>query len=304
MLTFMYGEARVITKCKKLCTSVFSISVLMSAMITTADASYLDLGGFQSSEFTYLGAEPGEVPGTPTAWDPEPNSARELLLDENGKAINPAAGGATWSIMAKGLTDATGGDTHVGVTSDITSLGLGFSLEAIEGIIDNALDTWALVSGFTNLGKVDDGNVGFGMFESLGGHLGDIRIGAIAFDGVSGTLAHAFQPGTESFAADGSTILGDMHIDDEENWGDGTDGTLSLASVILHELGHSLGLGHSTDPGAIMRLNYSGQLELGADDIAGIQSIYGAAVPLPGAAFLFLSGIGALGFFSRKQARV
>ena len=287
MLTFMYGEARVITKCKKLCSSVFSISVLMSAMVTTADASYLPNAGELSpnaGEFTYF--------PTPTAWDPGANTARVGGF--------PAAGGATWSIMAAGLSDVFGIDPHGGAsTSDISSLG--FTQTTIESIIDAAMDTWAVVSGFTNLGQVADGNVGFGALEANGGHLGDIRIGAINFDGPFGVLAHAYQPGTESIFGTGGTITGDMHIDNQEDW----VGSFDLASVILHELGHSLGLGHSADVNAIMFPTYSGvNVTLGADDIAGIQSIYGAAVPLPGAAFLFMSGIGALGFFGRKQIRV
>ncbi|MBT8440003.1 MAG: hypothetical protein KJO91_09765, partial [Gammaproteobacteria bacterium] len=82
---------------------------------------------------------------TPTAWDPGPNTARVGGF--------PAAGGATWSIMGAGLSDVSGYDSHAGaVTQSISSLGS--SQVAIEGVIDNALNTWAGVSGFTNLGQV------------------------------------------------------------------------------------------------------------------------------------------------------
>jgi len=54
----------------------------------------------------------------------------------------------------------------------------------------------------------------------------------------------------------------------------------NLAEVACHELGHSIGLGHSNDPSAIMWASASGRgrdATLGADDKAGILAIYPAA---------------------------
>lgn len=273
----------------KIFSSVLSACVLMSVMTTTANASFLSPNGLQSSGFTTF--------PTPTAWDPGTNTARVGGF--------PAPGGATWSIMAAGLSDASGFDSHGGVTGPATTsaiTSLGFSQITIEGIIDSVLNIWANNSSFTNLGQVADGNVGFGASQASGGHLGDIRIGAINFDGPSGILAHAYQPGTESIFGAGGTIAGDVHIDVDEDWVHGFD----LATVLLHEFGHSLGLGHSTDMNSIMYPYYLGmRLTLGTDDIAGIQSIYGppATVPLPAAAILFLSGFGLFGVFTRKRTR-
>ena len=274
--------------------NIFSSILLTSVLFlpTNANASYLQHYGFESNElqssgFTTLGT-------TPTAWDPGTNTAR---LNDG----TPAAGGATWSIMSGGLStpffDSHGGTT----TDDITSLG--FSQFTIEGIIDTVLDIWANHSNFTNLGQVADGNVSIGGSEASGGHLGDIRIGALQFDGPNGVLAHAYQPGTESIFGGGGTVAGDVHLDSDEDWLGGFD----LATVLLHEFGHSLGLGHSSDVNAIMYPYYSGiRLALGSDDIAGIQSIYGgpAVVPLPGAAILFLSSLGLFGFFARRRVQI
>lgn len=53
---------------------------------------------------------------------------------------------------------------------------------------------------------------------------------------------------------------------------------MDLKWLALHELGHSLGLEHSSTKGAIMYPIYSGYhpgLELHRDDILGIQQLYG-----------------------------
>lgn len=53
----------------------------------------------------------------------------------------------------------------------------------------------------------------------------------------------------------------------------------NLFIVAAHELGHSLGLSHSNDPGALMYPTYSytdpKEFLLPQDDIDGIQAIYG-----------------------------
>ncbi|KAH8877467.1 Matrix metalloproteinase-15 [Schistosoma japonicum] len=112
-----------------------------------------------------------------------------------------------------------------------------------------------------------------------------IRFGAgkhgdsIPFDGAGGVLAHAYYPTPDNVYS----FSGDAHFDDDEIWNDGPHKThRNLISVAAHELGHSLGLGHSSVPTAIMYPYYTRSWEkvkLDPDDIAGIQQIYGAAKP-------------------------
>ncbi|TKC37354.1 hypothetical protein EI555_003675, partial [Monodon monoceros] len=90
------------------------------------------------------------------------------------------------------------------------------------------------------------------------------------FDGPSGLLAHAFPPGPN--------YGGDAHFDDDETWTSSSKG-YNLFLVAAHEFGHSLGLDHSKDPGALMFpiYTYTGKSHfiLPDDDVQGIQSLYG-----------------------------
>ncbi|XP_047489085.1 matrix metalloproteinase-2-like, partial [Penaeus chinensis] len=94
------------------------------------------------------------------------------------------------------------------------------------------------------------------------------------FDGQGGTLAHAFYPG--------GGIGGDMHFDDTENFVTHLEAKKYVSNSLLvtaaHELGHSLGLLHSDDSGALMAPFYQefpADFRLPDDDKYGIQALYG-----------------------------
>lgn len=86
------------------------------------------------------------------------------------------------------------------------------------------------------------------------------------FDGYGGTLAHAWPPA--------ANIGGDVHFDEDEAWNFEENG--NFYPIVLHELGHSFGLGHSNGQNDIMFEFYTREtLTLSRDDVQGIQHIYG-----------------------------
>ncbi len=97
------------------------------------------------------------------------------------------------------------------------------------------------------------------------------------FDGVNGTLAHTLGgPPPNAFGA----LAGDIHFDDSETWVNAIRGNdnqpIDLVTVAAHEIGHAIGLDHTTVGGSLMLINYTQSHRfLGSDDIAGIRSLYG-----------------------------
>ncbi|XP_067423236.1 interstitial collagenase-like [Emydura macquarii macquarii] len=134
----------------------------------------------------------------------------------------------------------------------------------VDKAIQKAFKVWSDVSPLT-FKRLQDGTADIMMSFETGDHHDNSP-----FDGPNNLLAHAFQPG--------NGIGGDVHFDEDEYWTKGSNG-YNLFLVAAHELGHSLGLSHSNDPGALMYPIYSytesNEFHLPQDDINGIQSVYG-----------------------------
>jgi hypothetical protein len=73
-------------------------------------------------------------------------------------------------------------------------------------------------------------------------------------------------------------------LDSSESWDlPGESGGIDMGTVMAHEFGHALGLGHTSDSSALMYAYYVGDHRyLATDDINGIQALYGGSgTPLP-----------------------
>jgi len=142
---------------------------------------------------------------------------------------------------------------------------------AYKPLIEKAFQQWAAASGLTFQEVQDstsaDIRIGWGKFDTA-------TSGVIGYTGYQ-TSAGQFQPNT-------IIRLEDPQQDPLVTGKDGQltySGTTSeLYQVVLHEIGHALGLADNSDPNSIMYYA-SGPANRTLDhtDVAGIQSLYGAA---------------------------
>ncbi|KAG9510208.1 Matrix metalloproteinase-14 [Fragariocoptes setiger] len=132
----------------------------------------------------------------------------------------------------------------------------------VDGQIEKAFKIWSQVAPIDFVVK-KEGRVHIDIKFASGDH-GD----GDPFDGPGNTLAHAYFP----------QYGGDAHFDDQEYWTVDSYAGTNIFQVAAHELGHSLGLGHSSVREALMApfyQKYKPNFKLHADDILGIQALYG-----------------------------
>uniref|UniRef100_A0A3Q3IYL2 interstitial collagenase n=1 Tax=Monopterus albus TaxID=43700 RepID=A0A3Q3IYL2_MONAL len=139
------------------------------------------------------------------------------------------------------------------------------SVSEVDDSLKKALEVWAKVTPL-RFTRIYSGTADIMISFGSRAH-GDFY----PFDGPDGTLAHAFAPG--------AGIGGDAHFDEDETFTFRSNAGYILFLVAAHEFGHSLGLTHSEDPGALMYPMYiyrnPDTFVLPPDDVKGIQSLYG-----------------------------
>lgn len=143
--------------------------------------------------------------------------------------------------------------------------------QAARAAVRNAFATWSAASGqvdFSEVGSQDSPNV---LVEWRPANDPDHSM-------VGGVLAHADFPPGFSIIGQGQTLP--LHFDDDEHtWVVGTvPGAFDIETVALHEIGHCLGILHSSVRGAVMfpsvRNNFI-RHDPQPDDLLAIRELYG-----------------------------
>lgn len=176
---------------------------------------------------------------------------------ETRSTVGDAGGVVTWSLAGAGYDIVSAfGASGTSVDSSV----LGFD---VQDTISAAFDAWATY-----------GNIEFMQVEDSGGdpgtsHMADIRV---FFGSIPGsTIGLAYYPSSW----EGSMMAGDMILDSDasNNW---ADNQLTFFGLVLHEIGHALGLGHDDSGVDSIMTSFLSENALQAYDISGIQTIYGA----------------------------
>ncbi|CAJ0578532.1 unnamed protein product, partial [Mesorhabditis spiculigera] len=127
--------------------------------------------------------------------------------------------------------------------------------------LHRAFNNWAAVSSakFEEVSPHEEADIEIG-FEK--GRHAD----SFPFDGTDGIVAHAFYPRD-----------GRLHFDADEKWTLNSDDGVNLYQTAVHEIGHLLGLEHSTDPRAAMfaaKRPYDPDFGLADDDVRAIRTLF------------------------------
>ncbi len=146
-----------------------------------------------------------------------------------------------WSIVPDGLNiPSAGSGDPSGASEMFARLDSLFAAQGGRATwlarLQNCFDRWEQITGIdyvrvTAAGVDWDDGGGWG--AGLSATRGDIRLAMRNIDGGGGTLGYTFFP-----------TNGDMVLDRAENWGSATNSHRFMRNIIMHELGHSIGMPH------------------------------------------------------------
>jgi hypothetical protein len=211
----------------------------------------------------------------PSSRPSQKRSARPLLENLEERLLLYSTYGGTWAFGSRITYSFMPDGTSVGGTPSalFQTMNAKFATATWEAAIEKAASVWEAVANI-NLALVSDN----GSPEACNGdqqddpRFGDIRIGAVNLG--TGALGETFLPPPFN----GGTEAGDIFLNSNPVATWNINSAYDLETVAIHEFGHALGLGESQITTACMYAYYNGTKQsLTSDDIAGIQSVWGAA---------------------------
>lgn len=173
--------------------------------------------------------------------------------------LGTAGGQVRWSFATRSYD----GYTYEGVIVD----------PIYQSLIRDAFQQWEAVA-----------NIDF--VEVSDGTSTQLRLGWDSIDGPHNTVGEASYSGITTGGYNPqnprySTTDAEIRFDLAETWSTTksapASGSVSFYAVALHEIGHVLGLDHTTDPGTLMYPRLTDLTSLAAGDIEGARVIYGHA---------------------------
>jgi hypothetical protein len=216
------------------------------------------------------------APGTPEPYMQQFEAALARTLPNGYSAANRWTQTATdGSVAANGtpitLTYSFPPDNNTGnpETSNVlhATLDAQFGASNVwKALFADVFDAWGEQVGIQWVEVADAG----GAWPDSGGQLGvrgDVRIVAFAVDGPFNVLAYNYFPNT-----------GDMALDSAEDWNDPTDNYRFFRNVVMHEMGHGIGLNHVNPRDgsklleAFLNTGFEGPQD---DDVRGANYLYG-----------------------------
>lgn len=223
---------------------------------------------------------------------PYQSGDQTLFLKWGDNRAGSPGGIVFWSLIPPGVAgdagfcaDACSGFSGATIPVEIAP-GAGFenrSLESLGAQIETTLARWSAATGIEFVRITETGTLAINDPSAVPPLTGDIRIGVFSFASGGGAVGFAPPPNGGTGAGDAlfdASSFYQLAPDDEGQPFDTTFAPNDFESLLLHELGHAIGLAHPAFDGSCPVMQVAGPCvgrvnrEPDADDLAGAAFLY------------------------------